>query len=69
MRLIYYIPDLFFFKYSLLKISLLKPVFNIIKLFSLIFTIVIFVCHINDDLIKDKKCNIDIAEYISDFIT
>ena len=47
-RSVAYIPDLFFLKYSLIKVSLLKSIFKAMELLSLAFAVVIIVSHLNN---------------------
>ena len=59
---IYYIPNLFLLEYSLRKISLLRLMLEVMELFSLTLTIVVFICHFDNNLEKNKKCNTSIVE-------
>lgn len=66
--LIYYIPNLFLFKYGLYKIDLLKLIFKVIKFLFLIFMVVIFIHHFDNNLEKNKKYNTSAIKHILNFI-
>lgn len=69
LRSIYYIPDLFFLKYDLSKVSTLRPILEVAELFSFVLMLVILVSYFADfdNLKEGKKCNIGASVYTKSY--